>query len=59
MLEMRTQCENCERKFTNLDTDVMICSHECTFCKDCVENVLNHVCPNCGGNFQLRPTRVK
>jgi len=27
----------------------MICSYECTFCRDCVDTVLSNVCPNCGG----------
>ena len=35
----------------------MICTFECTFCKDCTENVLQNVCPNCGGGFEKRPTR--
>ena len=37
----------------------MICSYECTFCKTCVETILNNVCPNCGGGFTARPTRPK
>lgn len=35
----------------------MICTFECTFCVDCVENLLAHVCPNCGGGFEKRPIR--
>ena len=35
----------------------MICSFECTFCNDCVEDKLFNVCPNCGGGFQRRPVR--
>ena len=23
----------------------------CTFCADCVDNILFNVCPNCGGGF--------
>ncbi|WP_426432330.1 DUF1272 domain-containing protein [Winogradskyella sp. HB-48] len=34
----------------------MICSFECTFCKDCVE-LLHHICPNCGSGFEKRPIR--
>jgi len=37
----------------------MICSFECTFCLSCVENVLENVCPNCGGGFCPRPIRPK
>jgi uncharacterized protein len=35
----------------------MICTFECTFCRPCVENILENVCPNCGGNFCARPIR--
>ncbi len=34
----------------------MICSFECTFCAACVE-LLENVCPNCGGGFTHRPVR--
>jgi len=35
----------------------MICSFECTFCATCVAEVLDNVCPNCGGGFVPRPVR--
>jgi hypothetical protein len=35
----------------------MICSFECTFCRDCVETRLGGACPNCGGNLVPRPIR--
>jgi hypothetical protein len=35
----------------------MICTFECTFCRDCVDSRLKGVCPNCGGNFSPRPIR--
>jgi len=35
----------------------MICSFECTFCRDCVETRLAQRCPNCGGNLVPRPIR--
>lgn len=35
----------------------MICTYECTFCKPCVVDVLENVCPNCGGGFCERPIR--
>ncbi len=35
----------------------MICTYECTFCSDCVTNILHNVCPNCGGGFEKRPIR--
>lgn len=37
----------------------MICSFECTFCQQCVESILQNVCPNCGGGFEKRPIRPK
>lgn len=57
MLQIRQNCENCDKSLPNNSNDAMICTYECTFCKDCVENVLENVCPNCGGGFEKRPTR--
>jgi hypothetical protein len=37
--------------------DAMICSFECTFCRDCVETRLGGGVPNCGGNLVPRPIR--
>ena len=59
MLELRTSCEHCEKDLPNDSDEAMICTYECTFCRDCVENVLHNVCPNCGGGFEKRPTRPK
>ncbi|NND33714.1 MAG: DUF1272 domain-containing protein [Saprospiraceae bacterium] len=59
MLEIRPVCENCGKDLPNGTTDAMICSFECTFCLDCVTNILNNVCPNCGGGFEKRPIRRK
>lgn len=59
MLEIRPTCENCNKKLPFHAEDAMICTFECTFCCDCVENILHHVCPNCGGNFVDRPIRPK
>jgi hypothetical protein len=41
----------------NGDPEARICTFECTWCADCVENHLGNVCPNCGGNLVVRPTR--
>jgi uncharacterized protein len=57
MLEIRPTCENCNRSLPYDSIEAMICTFECTFCKDCVDTILHHVCPNCGGNFTERPTR--
>jgi len=58
MLEMRPNCECCDRDLPASATEAMICSFECTFCGDCVENVLKNVCPNCGGELVARPRRT-
>ena len=57
MLELRPTCENCNKALPPSSEEAMICTFECTFCQDCVENILGKVCPNCGGNFQPRPIR--
>ncbi len=57
MLEIRPTCEHCYKTLPNDSSEAMICSFECTFCKDCVDAILNNVCPNCGGGFEKRPTR--
>jgi uncharacterized protein len=57
MLELRPTCENCAKPLPPSAVDARICSFECTFCADCVENVLENVCPNCGGGFCARPIR--
>jgi uncharacterized protein len=58
MLEMKDACEQCGRALPADSADAMICSFECTFCRPCVDTVLANVCPNCGGNFERRPTRA-
>ncbi len=57
MLELRPNCECCGRDLPPESPDARICSFECTFCKDCVETMLNDRCPNCGGEFVRRPIR--
>ena len=57
MLELRPNCELCDVDLPPAATNARICTYECTFCADCVENVLHDVCPNCGGGFAPRPIR--
>lgn len=57
MLDIRPTCENCNKKLPYDLEEAMICTFECTFCRDCVETILRHVCPNCGGGFEPRPIR--
>jgi hypothetical protein len=59
MLELRPTCENCNKQLPPESTDAMICTFECTFCSDCVQNILHNVCSNCGGGFSPRPIRPK
>jgi len=56
-LQLRPNCEYCDRALPPNATDARICSYECTFCADCVEMKLFNVCPNCGGGFMPRPIR--
>ena len=57
MLEIRPTCENCGAQLLPNSLEAMICSFECTFCRTCVEEILDNVCPNCGGGFVPRPIR--
>jgi hypothetical protein len=57
MLLLKPSCECCDRDLPPASRDAMICSFECTFCRNCVERVLKGRCPNCGGNFVPRPIR--
>jgi hypothetical protein len=57
MLELRPNCELCDKDLPPDAQDARICTYECTFCAVCVETVLHDVCPNCGGGFQRRPLR--
>lgn len=57
MLELRPNCECCDKDLPPGSTEAMICSFECTFCRGCVEGELNNKCPNCGGVFMPRPIR--
>ena len=57
MLELRPNCELCDRDLPPDSAEARICTYECTFCAACVEDVLGNVCPNCGGGFERRPVR--
>ena len=57
MLELRPNCECCDRDLPPDSADAMNCTFECTFCRDCAEQTLGGVCPNCGGELVRRPVR--
>ena len=59
MLELRPTCEHCNKDLPPDSVEAMICTFECTFCKDCVDVILQNVCPNCGGGFTARPPRPR
>jgi hypothetical protein len=58
VLELRPNCECCDKDLPPTAPDAMICTFECTFCRDCAERLLRDVCPNCGGGFASRPIRT-
>ena len=45
MLELRPNCECCDKDLPPDSPEAFICSFECTFC------------PNCGGELVRRPVR--
>ncbi|GIZ52240.1 DUF1272 domain-containing protein [Noviherbaspirillum aridicola] len=57
MLQLRPNCECCNKDLPPAADDARICSFECTFCADCADGVLRGVCPNCGGELRARPRR--
>ena len=57
MLQLRPNCECCNRDLPPDSADAMICTYECTWCADCGTGCLDEVCPNCGGNLAHRPIR--
>ena len=57
MLELRPNCECCDKDLPPESTEAVICTFECTFCVECAKGILNHICPNCSGNFVPRPIR--
>ncbi len=59
MIEIRTNCENCNTQLLPNSEEAMICAFECTFCETCVTTILENVCPNCGGGFEKRPILPK
>jgi uncharacterized protein len=56
-LSLRPNCEYCDKDLPPDSTEARICTYECTFCADCVDQHLGNVCPNCGGGFVPRPIR--
>lgn len=57
MLELRPNCECCDKDLPPDSLEARICSFECTFCAACAEGSLMHRCPNCQGELVRRPVR--
>jgi hypothetical protein len=57
MLELRPNCECCDRDLPPESEAARMCSFECTFCADCADERLAGKCPNCGGELVRRPIR--
>jgi len=57
MLELRPNCEHCDKNLPPDSADAFICTFECTFCRSCTNKVFKGNCPNCGGNLVERPVR--
>lgn len=59
MLELRPNCECCDRDLPPASSEARICTFECTFCATCADERLGGTCPNCGGNLVERPVRPR
>lgn len=59
MLELKPACERCATPLPPDTSDARICSYECTFCAACAFGPLEGRCPNCQGDLQQRPKRLK
>ena len=57
MLQLRPNCECCDRELPPASGEARICTFECTFCAACAEGRFGGVCPNCGGGLVPRPIR--
>jgi uncharacterized protein len=58
MLELRPNCECCNKDLPPQAEDALICSFECTFCSACAAHrLVDGRCPNCGGELVRRPVR--
>jgi hypothetical protein len=56
-LELRPNCECCDRDLPPDSGEAYICSFECTYCLACASQKLGFICANCGGELTRRPVR--
>jgi hypothetical protein len=57
VLDLRPNCECCDRDLPPESEVARICTYECTFCAACADGVFGGTCPNCGGELVRRPVR--
>jgi hypothetical protein len=57
MLEIRPNCECCDRDLPPSSLEAMICTFECTFCMERADRNFGGRCPNCNGGLVRRPIR--
>lgn len=57
MLELRPNCECCDRDLPPASDAARICTFEHTFCADCADLRFDETCPDCGGGLVTRPIR--
>jgi len=57
MLQLRPNCECCDRDLPPDSAEAFICSFECTYCRACATTVLSGKCPSCHGELVARPRR--
>ena len=51
MLELRPIYEHCATALPPDSVESCICSFQCTFCRSWPEDLLDNICPHCGGGF--------
>jgi hypothetical protein len=51
MLQLRPNCECCDRDLPPESTEAVICSFECTFCRSCAGGVLTETSDSVGSSF--------
>lgn len=56
-LELRPNCECCDRNLPPDSQEAYICTFECTYCLGCASNRLAFICANCDGELARRPVR--
>ena len=56
MLQLRPNCECCDKDLPPESEEALICSFECTFCAECGRSLLMR-CANCSGELVQRPRR--